>query len=209
MFDYLLDRLAGADPLLLHLGAFFLAFGETAMFLDFVVPGEVGLVVVGAASGRADSPLWTLIAAASLGATLGDSVSYWLGRRFGLDLVCKWSFLRRRLEPAVERAQQHFERRGAGVTIFLGRFVGAARAVVPAVAGMARMPYLRFLPWNAAASVAWTTVVISLGYAFGRHIGGIVGDVGLAISAVVVVGATLWWFVRRRRRDAGARRAIG
>jgi membrane-associated protein len=83
--------------------------------------------------------------------------------------------------------------------VFLGRWVGALRAVVPIVVGAAGMPLRRFLPWNVLASVTWATTVVSIGYVFGRHIGPSVERVGLAISAVVVTALALRWWRRRRR----------
>src|SRR5687768_9621003 len=120
MAETILDAVADLGGPLLYLIAFLLAFGETAAFLDFIVPGEVGLVVAGAAAERAGEPLVVMILVGSVGATLGDSFSYWLGQRFGVRVVERWEFTRRRLLPKVERAQVYFERRG-GAAVFFGR----------------------------------------------------------------------------------------
>lgn len=185
----------------LHAAAFFLAFAECALFLDLVVPGEAGMVVAGAAAARADVPLPSMIAAAAAGAILGDSVGYAIGRRWGLALVRRWEPVRRRLEPRVERAQEYFADHG-GLAVFLGRFVGVVRGVVPVVAGTARMPYRRFLPWNIAASLVWTGAVVSAGYLIGRNVESLVSRASLVVAGVVVVGVGTWWVVARRRRRA-------
>jgi membrane-associated protein len=171
--------------------------------MDLVVPGEAGMVVAGAAASRADVPLVTMIAAAAVGAVAGDSVSYWVGRRWGMSVIRRWEPLRRRLEPRVERSHKYFAERG-GVAVFLGRFVGAVRGVVPAVAGMSAMPYRRFLPWNVLASLVWTTAVVSAGYLLGRNVEKVVSRTSLVITLLVVGGAVTWWLMRRRnRRRAG------
>ncbi|MGH9050932.1 MAG: DedA family protein [Acidimicrobiia bacterium] len=197
--------MAGLGPVFLHAAAFFLAFAECALFLDLVVPGEAGMVVAGAAAARADVPLPTMIAAAAAGAILGDSVSYVIGRRWGMAVIRRWEPIRRRLEPRAERAQKYFADHG-GVAVFLGRFVGVVRGVVPVVAGTARMPYRRFLPWNVAASLVWTAAVISAGYLVGRHVEALVSRASVVVTAVVVAGVATWWLVRRRRRAAGTKR---
>jgi membrane-associated protein len=172
-----------------------LAFADTAFFVDLVIPGEVGLVVAGAAV-RGEGPLGVAVAAGALGAVAGDSVSYLVGRHAGLRLVCRYRWMRRRLEPKIERAQDFFARRG-GVAVFLGRWVGALRAVVALVAGMGGMPYRRFLPWNVAASVLWVGTVVSLGYHFGGRLARAVDRYGLVVSAVALAGLLTWWLVRR------------
>jgi membrane protein DedA with SNARE-associated domain len=197
--ERLLDNIAELGPVVLHLVAVFLAFSETALFLDLLVPGEAGMVVAGAAAARAGASLPTMIVAASAGAILGDTVSYLIGRRYGMRLIQRWGPIRRRLEPRAERARAFFDRHG-GAAVFIGRWVGVVRGVIPAVAGMAEMPYRRFLAWNVLASVTWVGAVISAGYLMGRNIDVVVSKVGLAITLVVVVSVAAWWWYRRRHR---------
>src|SRR5688572_23292882 len=167
--ERILDAVSQLGAPWLHVAAFGLAYGETAVFLDFLVPGEVGLVIVGAAAASADLAPAPVIAAAALGATLGDSTSYALGRFAGRPILCRWEPVRRRVEPKIEHAEKRFADRG-GALVFFARFVGALRAIVPLVAGIERMPFRRFIAWNIAASIIWSTLVVSLGYAFGDEI---------------------------------------
>jgi membrane-associated protein len=199
--ERVLDTIADLGGGALHLAAFLLAFGETALFMDLVVPGEAGMVVAGAAAARGDVPLPTMIAAATAGAIIGDSVSYLIGRRWGMALVHRWRPVRERLEPRVERARSFFDRHG-GAAIFIGRWIGAVRGVVPAVAGTADMPYRRFLPWNVLASITWCTVVVTAGYLLGRNVEAVISRLSLLVTGVVVIGLTVWWVIRRRRRAA-------
>ena len=83
---------AGERGDLLYLVVFLLVLGESALMLDLFVPGEVGLVLASAAVRSADGSLGLVIAVASAGAVVGDSISYWLGRRFGPELVNRWRF---------------------------------------------------------------------------------------------------------------------
>ena len=202
----LLDGLADLGPGLLHLAIAGLAFAETALFLDLVVPGEVGMVLAGAAAHRGGIGLPGLIAAGAVGATIGDSCSYALGRAVAAGRLPGTHGAVDRLRPAMTRAEAFFDRRG-GAAVFLGRWVGALRAVVPFVAGTAGMPYRRFLAWNIAASVGWVATVVGLGWALGGAVAATVDRVGTWLSAGALVAVSLWWLrSRRARRETSALR---
>lgn len=197
--ENLLDVVAGLHGSVLYLIVFLLAFGEAAVGADLVVPGEVGLVVASAAAAQGDLSLPVVIVVAVIGAVAGDSMSWFLGRRFGPPLVRRWAFTRKYLEPKLESAQAHFERRG-GWSVFAARWVGALRAVVPAVAGMAGMPYPRFLAWEIPAAIGWVSVIASLGWVFGDDVASLVDRVGGWISIVVLAVLAAIWFLHRRRK---------
>ena len=204
MINDLLDRLEELELVWLALLALFLPFGETVAFLDFVVPGEVGMVLVGASAAGQPERIATVYIAGALGAFCGDSVSWYIGRRWGVRLLSRFPRLWARMAPEVDRATAHFERHG-GRTVFVARFVGALRAVAPLTAGIAGMPYRRFAPWNAAASLIWVGLMVTLGATFGDDIADFVDRFSLVVSAVVVVGLVLWF--ARSRRKAPAHRS--
>lgn len=199
MFTDLLERLGDLGTVGLCLAVAFLAFSETAILLDLAVPGEVGLVLAGAAAAHGDHPVAAVVLAAAAGATVGDSVSYVVGRRWGRRVIERFALTRRRLLPIVHRAEEHFVHHG-GRSVFLARWVGALRAVVPFVAGMACLSAPTFVAWNVAASLGWASVVVLLGWSLGEPVAGAVDRVGLGVSAVVLgVLAFVWW---RRRGPA-------
>jgi membrane-associated protein len=179
-----------------------LVFAESAILLDFFVPGEVGLVVAGAAAAQNDTALPGVIAAATIGAVAGDSVGFGIGRRFGTDIAEHGRFARW-LRPGLDRARRHFERRG-GATVAIARFVGALRAVVPVVAGSAEMRYRLFLAWALPAAVVWSAVMGTIGYVWGDDIAGVIDRAGLAVSAVVVIVIVVLLIRSHRRRSARA-----
>jgi membrane protein DedA with SNARE-associated domain len=192
----------------LYAVVFLLVFGESAVFLDFVIPGEVGLVLSSAAA--RDAGLWLpmVIAVATLGAVAGDSLSYAIGRRFGPDIATRWRFTRRHLAPELDRARAYFEPRG-GKAVFAARWVGALRAAVPAVAGSAGMPYPRFLLWSVSASVLWSTAVACAGWYFGAAIAEKVDRLGWYVSIVVVAILVVWLVLHRRRTRARSDVPVG
>lgn len=188
---------------LLYLLTFGLALGESAFLFDLVMPGETGMILVGAAGQRAELSLPLLIVCAAFGAIAGDSISFALGRRWGTDLANRWPLTRRHVAPKFERATRHLEQHG-GRSVFLARWVGALRALVPAVAGASRMPYRTFIGWSALAAVSWTTVMVSAGWYFGDHIARFIDWLGWGVSLVVVAGLGLWWW-RHRHHSEGSR----
>src|SRR5215471_7173592 len=140
---------------------FFLAAAETALFLGFLVPGELAVILGGVLASRAHVPLAGILVAVA-GPILGDSIGYYLGRRYGENVRHK------RHTKHWAKAQSWIKKRGAPA-VFFGRFVAFLRSFVPAAAGVARMPYKRFLLWNVAAGVLWGTGSALLGYVAGEN----------------------------------------
>ena len=185
-------------PALLLVGA--LAFGESAAFLGVFLPGETALLLGGAlaATGRVSLPAMVVVAVVA--AIAGDSVGYEIGRQVGTPL--RHSRLGRRVGARRWARAEGFVTRHGPVAVLLGRWVGVLRALVPALAGMNRMPYRRFLLYNALGGSAWATTVVLLGYLAGASWRGAekhLGQAGAALASVVVVGLAVWWAVRRHR----------
>jgi len=204
MIESLIERIAELEPHWLLLLAFLLPLGETVALVDFLVPGELGLVVIGASARIAGVPIVLVIAVGSAGAFLGDSTSWFIGHRWGTALLTRWEPIRRHTEGPLAAAEDHFARYG-GPTVFGARFVGPLRALVPLVAGTSGMAYRRFVPWNAAASVGWVTLVVTLGAVFGEPVAAALDRFGLVVTVVMV--AVVFIVVARyrvRRRRAAA-----
>jgi len=183
----------------LYLVIALLAFAETAVFADVVVPGEVGMLVVAAAGASAGLSWPALVVCAAVGAALGDTVSFGIGRRWG-SRVIGWQRRRGgRGSAAVDRAVKTVADRG-GPAVLVGRWIGVLRAVVPVVAGSGCMPLRRFLGWNVVASITWAGVVVSLGYHVGPAASRFVQRAGWAAAALLVAAGVWWWLARKRRR---------
>ena len=142
--------------------AFALAFGESFAVLSLLFPATFVLIGLGPiieAGGIAFLPVWC---GAVLGASGGDAISYWLGHHFK-DRVRQFWPLSRHPEM-VERGEAFFHRFGAW-SVFIGRFFGPLRAVVPLVAGMFGMPNFLFQMANIASAMAWAFVLLAPGAA--------------------------------------------
>lgn len=175
--------LAAMDSATLYAAVALLAFAETAVFADLLVPGEVGMLVVAAAGAEAGLSWPWLAVCAGLGATAGDSVSFTVGRLWGRRIL-EWRRRKGgRAAAAVARSTESFARLG-GPAVFLGRWIGVLRAVVPVVAGSPGMSWPRFFGWNVLASAAWGTAVVAVGY----HVGPVASRFLRAVGWAAVAG---------------------
>jgi len=178
-----------------------LAFAEAAVFVGFVVPGETAVLLGGVLAHQHRVSLVGMATVAVLAAIIGDSVGYEVGRHFGTRLVDS-RFLAKRRE-GLQRGQDLLRRKG-GRAVFLARFTAFLRAVMPGLAGTSRMPYPRFLAFNAAGGLVWAVGYTLLGYLAGasyRKVESVAGRASAALLGVIVVIAVV--VVVRRRRQHG------
>jgi membrane protein DedA with SNARE-associated domain len=180
---------------------FALPAGESAIFIGFIFPGETAAVLAGVLAyyGRLDLPV--AFGAVILGAIAGDSIGYAVGRRWGRRLL--EGPLSRFIKPShIERSEDAIRRRG-GWAVLIGRFTAALRVLVPGFAGMAGLPYRRFLLFNAIGGILWGTAFVLLGYLAGaswRTAAHDAGTAGLIGVSAVVVAVVVVIVVRRHRR---------
>jgi undecaprenyl-diphosphatase len=175
-----------------------LAFGEAAAFLGLVLPGEVAVLLGGVVASSGNASLPVMVTVAVVAAVAGDSVGYELGRRYGPSVLA-WPPFERRFGAKVAQASSYLQERG-GRAVFLGRWTSLLRALVPGLAGMARMPYGRFLAYNVVGGVAWATTFVMLGYLAGaswRSVERIAGRASLLLLALLLLGLGVRWSTRR------------
>lgn len=182
-----------------------LAFAEAAFLLGMVLPGETALLVGGFLAHEGVLDVWVMGVVAVVCAIAGDSVGYEFGRHFGPAL--RRSRVGRWVGPHRWSAGDAFLLRHGGKAVFIGRATALLRALVPSMAGMARMPYRRvFLPWNAAGGLLWGAGCVALGYAFAASLPTVekylrLGPIPVVGIVVIVVVALE---IRRRRRERPA-----
>ncbi len=179
-----------------------LVFGETAIFLGFVLPGEAAVVFGGVLASRGHVSLPLLIGVVVITAVAGPFVGYEIGKRMG-DRLFTSPRLHRVAGP-LDRAKTTLRERG-GIAVLGGRFVAIVRALMPAAAGAARVPYRTFAIHNTISGVVWGVGYSLLGYVAGSAYVAVERTVGtgLAIAiAVLVLAAAGAWAWRRHRRIA-------
>src|SRR5215211_2426995 len=196
-----------------------LAHGYLVIFIgaaldNFGLPasGDIVLFAGGffANDGRAALPL--VVLAAMSGALVSDNVVYWIGRRGGRPLLHR--ILKTRLlsflldAKSLGKVERYFDEHG-GKTVFVGRFGPGLRSMTPLFAGVSRMKYCRFLPYNLASVAVWATVYGAIGYAFGEYwddLLAVARSVGFGFVALVVLSLAFYVYRRRARRAAKANR---
>ena len=195
----LLDRLLNIQGPLVYLLVGSLVFVEDALFVGFVIPGESAAVLGGVAASLGHVQLWVMVPLVVLAAILGDTVGYEVGRHFGPRILSINALQKRRRR--LDEARDFLRRRG-GSAVLLGRFVAFFRAVMPALAGTSRMPYLKFLAYNAAGGLIWGTGFVLLGYLAGNSYAAIEQTVGrwaAVIVLTVAILAVVIWRIHKHR----------
>ena len=142
---------------------FIVALSESLAFVGLLMPGALLMVAIGVIVSTGVLSLQNTLLAAIAGAIVGDSISYWLGRCYKDKLSSIWPF---KVHPQLlERGKAFFHHYG-GKSVFLARFVGPVRPIVPVVAGMLHMPPGKFTLVNVISALGWAPAYILPGVFF-------------------------------------------
>jgi membrane protein YqaA with SNARE-associated domain len=150
-----------------------LAFGESLAFISLVLPAWAVLVTLGTLIAQGGINFWPVWVAGSVGAALGDWLSYWIGSKLGPPVAHIWPLSR---HPDLLPRGERFVSKWGPLAIFIGRFSGPLRAVAPLVAGIFGMPFwhfkspISFLPsYGARCCSRWGMLSPSFSNLFGRE----------------------------------------
>lgn len=201
VLSFLLERIQSLPGSLVYGLVALLVFGEAALFIGFVLPGETAVIVAGVVASRGHVNVVLLCLLVVAAAIAGDSVGYAVGAKYGHRLLAL-KILRSRRE-SLDRALDALSRRGL-TYVFVGRFTAFLRAVIPGLAGMSRLHYRRFLAANAAGAVVWGVLYTLLGYFAGHALLSVEKYSGWAASGllVIVVAIIVVVLLRHKRREA-------
>jgi membrane protein DedA with SNARE-associated domain len=198
ILQYLLDLITRLDHWS-YLIIFTAAALECAAFVGVLVPGESLVLASGFFAHQGILNLDAVIASVAVGAIVGDNIGYQLGCRLGQEWLLRHGSRFGLRQRRLQQAEAFFRRHGSRA-VFFGRFIGFARALVPFVAGAARMPYRQFIVYNALGAVLWTIGFVSLGYVLGASWQAAekwIGRTGLIIAGLIALVLVVTW-VRRR-----------
>ena len=191
---HLVERTGQWGYLLLFIGAML----ESAAFMGLVIPGESLVLLAGFLAAQGLLDLDVLITVVAVGAAVGDSIGYEMGRRMGRPALVHYGSRFGLTSARIARADTFFARHGSKA-VFLGRFVGFARALVPFLAGSSRMPYGKFLPYNVLGAALWSLAVTLLGYFLGaswQTAGRWLGRASAVLGGIVIFALLLVWLWR-------------
>jgi membrane protein DedA with SNARE-associated domain len=180
-----------------YVGVFALVATESS---GVPVPGETALIAAGVLASHGRVHIELVIALAALAAILGDNVGYLIGRTGGRRLLERPGFLEDYRRRILDEGEPFFQRHGAKA-VFLGRWVAGLRIAAAWLAGINRMPWRRFLFWNALGGVGWAASVGLLAYYLGPPAEKIFRTAGIAGGSLVAVALLAFVLWQRLRRD--------
>jgi membrane protein DedA with SNARE-associated domain len=155
VIDFVKIHQAWAAPVV-----FALCFAESLAFISLLIPAWAALVGIGTLIGASELNFWPIWIAGSVGAALGDWLSYWIGLKLETRVYHMWPLSR---HPELIPKGEAFVKRWGAAAIFIGRFSGPLRASVPIVAGIFAMPFWRFQFANFTSAFVWAAMLLTLG----------------------------------------------
>jgi membrane-associated protein len=203
----ILDAISSLPTLVAYTIIAALVFGEAAIFIGFIFPGETAVLLGGFLASRGHLNLTALCMLVFVAAVVGDSIGYEVGKHVGPRLMSMRVFTR--YQTRLDSAQRMLRERG-GWAVFAGRFTAFLRAVMPGLAGLSQMRYGKFLVWNALGGLIWGVGFTLVGYFAGasyEKVAGTIGRGSAIVLAAIVVGLFVLWEVRRRSARRAAARA--
>jgi membrane-associated protein len=183
---FLLPQLPTLEEIIIwggYAGLAAIIFSETGLMVGFFLPGDSLLVTAGLFCARGEMSIGIIIPLLIMAAILGNSTGYYIGSKAGPTLYNRpQSRLFRR--DRLLKTREMFEKHG-GLFVVAAQFMPFARTFTPVVAGIASMPYRRFVSFNVGGAIFWITSMTLTGYYLGRMIPGIQNKIEYVIAIIV------------------------
>jgi membrane protein DedA with SNARE-associated domain len=181
---------------------FFTSHGLPLLFVVVMIesfgvplPGETALIAFGVLASLGHYSIVLVIAVAAAAAIVGDNLGYVIiGRWGGRNLLERWGPLRRFSQRYLPPTERLMEKHGDKV-VFFGRFVTVLRYTAAWVAGIAGMPWRKFLFWNAAGGICWATLVGLVAYYAGNAAADAIQRYGIYAAGVLAVAALVFFLI--------------
>lgn len=201
-----LKKLLTLNPTLVYIVVGLLVFAEAAIFIGFIFPGETATIIAGVIASQGRVNIVALIILVVVAAIAGDSVGYGIGHTFG-DRILNLKLITSR-RAGIDWALELLNRRGA-IAVFIARFTAFLRAVMPALAGAARMRYRTFFLANATGGLVWGVGSALAGYLVGNAYQRAEKYASWVSSALLIIIAVVAFtiFIFNKRREAKAEQA--
>lgn len=168
-----------------YLFLFLILFAETGLVILPFLPGDSLLFSIGAFAALGFVDIKLILITLSLGAIIGDSLNYYIGKNFGQKLVDNPKIPIN--QNHVTQTQEYYSKNG-GKTIILARFIPIIRTFAPFVAGFSKMKYKDFMIFNIVGGFTWVFGITLVGYFFG-NLPGVKENLEYAIF--IIIGVSL------------------
>lgn len=160
LLNSVLDFVENVPPVLRIVLAGLAIMLETSVLIGLIVPGDT-IVLVSSTGVTTVLEFIFMAVAVVLGALVGESIGFAIGRFFGPKLRASW--LGQRIgEERWKKTDRLVKKRG-GIAVFVSRFLPVFHSVVPMTAGMTAMPYRTFMAWTTPACIIWAFLYVSIG----------------------------------------------
>jgi membrane-associated protein len=179
-------------------GVAVVALLECGAGLGVILPAETVVVAAGAAAANGMVPLWGVFVVAWLFAVAGDNVAFWVGRRWGRQLLDQHGEQAGLTPDRMRKADQVVDRWGPWA-VAGGRLIPAVRVLVMPTAGISAMPLQTFVLADLAGAAAWAALHAGIGYVAGVGLE-YATDGSVVFALVLVVGGAAggWWWYKHR-----------
>lgn len=184
-----------------YLGLFAIIFAESGLLIGVFLPGDSVLFTAGFLASQGFFDIWLLTPMMFVAAVLGDSVGYMFGSKVGPKLFKREDSIFFHKKHLV-RAKNFYDKYG-GKTITIARFLPVVRTFAPIVAGIAEMPYKKFLLFNLLGGFLWAVCLPALGYFLGNVIPSVDKYLLPIVAAIVVLSVlpSVIHLIKERKDD--------
>ncbi len=174
------------DPILIIktigiIGIFLIVFTETGFFLGFFLPGDTLLFTAGIFASQGFFNIYVLLLGCIIMAILGDSLGYWMGKKYGRKLFRRDDSLFFK-KKYLTKTENFYEKHGK-YTIIIARFLPIIRTFAPIVGGIGSMNYFSFLSYNIFGGVFWVSLMLLLGY----FLGGLIPNINNYLILIILI----------------------
>lgn len=173
-------------------------FAEVGLFLGFFLPGDTLLLTAGVFASQGKLSLTAICIVGALAAIAGDSTAYLIGRKLGRRVFKKEGSVF--FDPKhVNKAEQFYEKYGSRA-VLIAHYMPVVRTFTPLLGGVAKMPYGRFLSFDAIGDTSWAIALSLIGYYLGKTIPNIDNYILIAVALVIIgsITPTIIHLIRRK-----------
>jgi membrane protein DedA with SNARE-associated domain len=163
-------------------------------------PGETALVLAAVLASQGKLHIWLVLLIGISSAIVGDNTGYWLGRKFGREVLEKPGPLHKRRIRIIAIGDRFYDKHGAKA-VFIGRWIALVRFAAAWMAGINEMRFIEFFFWNALGGITWGLTYGLVGYYGGKSAGHVLSQIGIAgavVLALMFVGTLIYF----RRKEA-------
>lgn len=178
---------------------FFTALIESIPVLGALLPGTLFLLFFGFSGSILKINIPFMIFAATIASIIGDVLGYIFGR-YGTNFLLKHKKLLKMSH--IEEGRKFFSNHGFK-SIFLGKFIGPIRAILPLIAGSVHLRFSRFMFYNILASFTWASLYIIIGYYFGnyfREIESFVSNTSIILT-IIIIGLLAYYYYFKKNKN--------